>query len=77
MTALDGSFVSVASKDIPAGTFLLDMAQARANVAFYALEPEVGDGFIGWNLLDAYFEEMGVNERKVIYPVFKYFKLLE
>lgn len=77
MTALDGSFVIVASKDIPAGTFLLDMAQPRANVAFYALEPEVGDGFIGWNLLDEYFEEMGVNERKIVYPVFKYFKLLE
>jgi hypothetical protein len=77
MTTLDGTFRSVASKEIPAGTFMLDMAQPRANVAFYALEPEVGDGFIGWNLLDNYFTSLGVNEKNVVYPVFKYFKLLE
>jgi len=77
MTALEGNFVSVSSKELPAGTYMLDMAQARANVAFYALEPEVGDGFIGWNLLDGYFESLGVNQKKVTYPVFKYFKLLE
>ena len=77
MTALKGNFVSVTSKELPAGTYLLDMAQPRANVAFYALEPEVGDGFIGWNLLDGYFESLGVNQKKVTYPVFKYFRLLE
>jgi len=77
MTVLEGSFVSIESKSIPAGTYILDMAQPRANLAFYALEPEVGDGFIGWNLLDSYFESLGVNEKNIVYPVFKYFKLLE
>lgn len=77
MTVLEGSFVEVPSKEIPAGTYMLDMAQPLANVAFYALEPEVGDGFIGWNLLDNYFESLGVNEQSIVYPVFKYFEIIE
>ena len=74
MTRLDGNFVEVGNRVIPAGTWILDMAQPLANVAFYALEPEVGDGFIGWNLLDKYFAELGAGERAVVYPVFKYFE---
>lgn len=77
MTVLDGGFVTIESKTLPAGTFLLDMAQPLANVAFYALEPQVPDGFAGWNLLDEYFEELGVNEHSIVYPVFKYYELLD
>ena len=77
MTRLDGDFTRVSSKDIPAGTYILDMAQPLANVAFYALEPEVGDGFIGWNLLDDYFYFLGVEERSIVYPVFKYLTISE
>ncbi|MCK4346010.1 MAG: hypothetical protein KAX05_12055, partial [Bacteroidales bacterium] len=77
MTVLDGNFVKVPSKDIPAGTYMLDMAQPLANVAFYAMEPQVGDGFIGWNVLDDYFISLGVNERSIVYPVYKYFKILD
>jgi hypothetical protein len=77
MTVLEGAFASIESKTLPAGTYLLDMAQPLANMAFYALEPEVGDGFIGWNLLDDYFKALGVNERSIVYPVFKYLELLE
>ncbi len=73
MTELDGGFMDVEDKYIPAGSYHLDMAQALANVAFYALEPEVGDGFVGWSLLDDYFVAMGVYERSIVYPVFKYF----
>lgn len=75
MTLLDGDFIQVAEKEIPAGTYILDMAQPLANVAFYALEPQVGDGFIGWNLLDDYFESLGVKERAIVYPVYKYFRI--
>ncbi len=77
MTVLDGGFVALESKTLPAGTYLLDMAQPLANKAFYALEPQVGDGFTGWNMLDDYFRELGVNVHSIVYPVFKYFELLE
>lgn len=29
------------------------------------------------NLLDDYFKALGVNERSFVYPVFRYFELLE
>ncbi len=77
MTRLEGRFSAVEEKMIPAGAYMLDMAQPLANMAFYALEPEVGDGFTGWNLLDDYLEKLGVNKRSVVYPVFKYFSLKE
>jgi len=48
-----------------------------ANLAFYCLEPEVGDGFVGWNLLNDYLESLGVEENSVVYPVFKYLKIIE
>jgi hypothetical protein len=75
MTQLDGNFVTAEDKEIPVGFYHLDMAQPLANVAFYALEPQVGDGFIGWNILDEYLENLGANKRSIVYPVFKYFTL--
>jgi len=77
MTRLDGGFFRSEAKEIPAGTYQVDMAQRLANVAFYCLEPEVGDGFVGWNLLDEYLIAIGVKERSVVYPIYKYFKILE
>ena len=77
MTVLDGDFVEANAKSFPPGTFLLDMAQPLANVAFYALEPMVGDGFSGWNLLDDYYRKLGVNDRSIVYPVFKYFEVTD
>ncbi len=77
MTRLDGRFSAVENREIPAGSYILDMAQPLANLAFYALEPEVGDGFTGWNLLDEYLYKLGVNERSVVYPIFKYFTINE
>lgn len=73
MTTLDGEFKAM-SKTFPIGTYQVDMAQPLANVVFYALEPEVRDGFLGWNLLDDYLNNLGANEIEVTYPFFKYFK---
>lgn len=73
MTRLKGDFVRVNDKYISAGAYHLDMAQPLANVAFYALEPQVSDGFVGWSLLDDYFIDRGVYEHSIVYPVFKYF----
>jgi hypothetical protein len=53
------------------------MAQPSANVAFYCLEPQAADGFVGWGVLDSYLESIGADKRSVVYPVFKYFKILE
>lgn len=74
MTTLSGNFVKTSNKTFPAGTYYIDMAQPLANVIFYALEPEVRDGLLGWNLLDEYLINLGVRDRSIVYPVFKYFK---
>lgn len=71
MTTLDGSFSPVLMKEFPAGSFVVDMAQPMANAAFYFLEPQARDGFVGWGLLDDALRTLGAAERSVVYPVFK------
>ncbi len=77
MTELGGGFFSSERRVFPAGTYHVDMAQPLANLAFYCLEPEVGDGFAGWNLLNEHLLSRGVGEHSVVYPIYKYFKVLE
>ena len=66
MTVLDGRFTALQTKEFPLGTFLVDMAQPMANAAFYYLEPQARDGFVGWSVLD---EEL---KGATVYPIFKY-----
>ena len=77
MIKLEGGFFRSAGKEFPAGTYQVDLAQPLANLAFYCLEPEVGDGFVGWNLLNDYLESLGIEKHSVVYPVFKYLKIIE
>jgi hypothetical protein len=77
MIKLDGAFAKSARKEFPAGTFRVDMAQPMANVAFYMLEPQAADGFVGSGVFDAVFKALGADKRSVVYPVYKYFKMLE
>lgn len=77
MTTLEGGFSPSQRKEFPAGTFHIDMAQPMANMAFYCLEPEIGDGFVGWNLMNDYLYSLGAGDHSVTYPVYKYFKILE
>jgi hypothetical protein len=65
ITTLDGAFESVASRDVDAGAFYVDMAQPMANAAFYYLEPQARDGFVGWWVFDDYLKDLAR------YPVFK------
>ena len=65
MTTLDGAFAAQ-QREFPAGSFLVDMAQPMANAAFYYLEPQARDGFVGWGVLD------GALRAGAEYPVFKY-----
>lgn len=71
MTTLDGSFTAVSAKEFPAGSFVVDMAQPMANAAFYYLEPQARDGFVGWHVLDGALRALGAHERSVVYPIFK------
>jgi hypothetical protein len=77
MIKLDGGFAPSPVREFPAGTFRVDMAQPLANLAFYCLEPQSADGFVGWGVFDAAFKSLGVDKRSVVYPVYKYFKILE
>jgi len=77
MTELEGGFFKSKGKEFPAGTFKIDLAQPFANIAFYCLEPEVGDGFVGWNLFNDYLTSLGVEKNSVVYPIFKYLKIIE
>jgi hypothetical protein len=70
MTVLDGAFAA-ATREFPAGTFQVDMAQPMANAAFYYLEPQARDGFVGWSVLDGLLTALGAGERPVAYPIFK------
>ena len=71
MTVLDGAFSELRVVEFPAGSHYVDMAQPMANAAFYYLEPQARDGFVGWGLLDDTLRELGAAERGAIYPIFK------
>jgi len=74
MTELQGGFKK-ATKTFTAGTYNIDLAQPLANLAFYCLEPEIGDSLTGWGFLDPFFKEKGAPKYSVVYPIFKYLKL--
>ena len=75
MTTLIGNFKESLQQTFPPGTYHVDMAQPLANLIFYALEPQIRDGFLGWNLMDDYLIEKGIKDKSIIYPIFKYFSL--
>ena len=77
MVKLDGGFEKSPAREFPAGTFRVDMAQPAANVAFYCLEPQAADGFVGSGVFDAYFKATGADKGRVAYPIFKYYRILE
>ena len=62
MTVLDGTFSPLATKEFPPGSFYLDMAQPMANAAFYYLEPQARDGFVGWSVLDDKLRAIGADK---------------
>ncbi len=72
LTRLDGQFKATSSKTFPAGSIHVDLAQPMARLAFYCLEPQTRDGFLGWGILDSYLLKSLENE--IIYPIFKYYK---
>jgi hypothetical protein len=77
MTDLEGEFVRFESKTFPAGTYMIDLAQPLANLAFYCLEPEVGDGLAGWGFFNETLQSLLNEKEKVVFPVVKYFEIVE
>lgn len=77
MTELGGGFFGPSVREFPAGTYFVDMAQPMANAAFYLLEPQSRDGFVGWSVLDGMLRELGAEERPIVYPIFKYRRGIE
>lgn len=73
MARVEGVFKK-ATRTANKGDYLVDMAQPLTNLIFYMLEPQSDDGLVTWNFFDEYFEKNGINEKKVEYPVFKYFE---
>jgi zinc carboxypeptidase len=71
MTVLDGAFSELQTREFPAGTVMVDMAQPMANAAFYYLEPQARDGFVGWNVFDERLKSLGADKGPVLYPIFK------
>lgn len=55
------------SMQFPAGSILIRTAQPSAALIFYLLEAESDDGFVYWNLLDAFLE------KGKTYPIHKLF----
>jgi hypothetical protein len=71
MRVLDGEFVD-ALREFPAGTFFIDMAQPMANAAFYYLEPQAADGFVGWGVMDRALGLAGDGQTPAVHPIFKF-----
>jgi hypothetical protein len=71
MTVLDGSFSPIETKEFSAGAFYVDMAQPMANAAFYYLEPQARDGFVGWSVLDDKLKTLIGDGHAATYPIFK------
>jgi hypothetical protein len=53
------------TREIAPGSFIVDTAQPRGQLAIYLLEPQSDDGLVTWNYFDAPLRPGG------IYPVFK------
>lgn len=75
MTTLDGAFKAISNVSVEPGAFHIDLAQPLAYLVFYALEPEVRDGFMGWNMMDDLLKEKLTNNEVASYPILKYFTL--
>ncbi len=70
LAVLEGQFED-AVREFPAGAYYVDLAQPMANAAFYYLEPQSADGFVGWGVMDEALGLRGGGPAPPAYPVFK------
>jgi hypothetical protein len=72
MTTVNGRFERT-QREFPVGSFLVDLAQPLAYLAFYLLEPESDDGLTTWNYFDDAIEPVAESGETVEFPVLKYY----
>lgn len=72
MATLTGEFKKE-TKKFRKGDYIVDLAQPLANFIFYLLEPQSDDGLVNWNFFDSYIEKQKADNKRVVYPVFKYY----
>ena len=77
LTRVNGEFVKSIRHTVESGSYIIDMAQKSAYMAFYCLEPETPDGFLGWGLLDEYLNSIGADKNKVKYPIYKAYTIVD
>jgi hypothetical protein len=76
VVTLEGKLNPV-KKNFPAGSYYVDLAQPKAWLAFYLLEPQSDDGLVYWNYFDEFLIKAGVEKKPVSYPVLKTNQVLE
>ncbi len=69
-THLEGRFQR-GHVELPAGSFLIPMAQPKARLAFYLLEARSDDGLVNWNAFDDYFATRARTDGTIVYPVYR------
>lgn len=74
MATIEGQYAA-ANRKFGKGDFWVDLAQPLANLIFYLLEPESDDGLVTWNFFDEYFDNKGIADQSVEYPIFKYYEI--
>lgn len=75
-STIEGTFQKT-TKEFPAGSYCVDLAQPLANLVFYLLEPESDDGLTVWSYFNTYLDERGIENNSVPHPVFKYMKIIK
>ena len=73
MTTVNGRFERTRAEFLR-GSFVVDLAQPLAYLAFYLLEPESDDGLTTWNYFDGIIERAAQSDGMAEFPVFKYYR---
>lgn len=71
MATASGTFTKKSYK-AKKGDYIVSLEQPLAMLIFYLLEPESDDGLVTWNFFDDYLVEGGIEQKPVVYPVFKF-----
>jgi len=69
-TRLNG-VMTVQTRTFPPGSYLVTMAQPKANLAFYLLEAESDDGLVNWDFFDDILLGQKQKGQQMEYPVYR------
>jgi hypothetical protein len=66
---IDGSWGAPEQRTLPAGTYVVRTGQPLGILALYLLEPASDDGFVDWNVLDAWANERTFPLVRIVQPL--------